>query len=94
MPEKLTKIWVTRYALTSGIFEAEAEVENHSEGMAVVPQNYETGEYKKYFHGKDWHLTKESAIKRAEEMRVKKISSLQKLENMTFTIEVRNGSNL
>ena len=24
---ELTKIWVTKYALTSGIFEAEAEIE-------------------------------------------------------------------
>jgi hypothetical protein len=88
MREKLTRIWITKYALTSGIFEADAEVEKNSDGMAVVPKNYETGTYAQYFHGKDWHLTREGALTRAEEMRVKKITSLKKqlkkLEEMNF----------
>jgi len=43
-----------------------------------------------YYHdeGKDWHTDKESAIKKAEEMKQKKIKSLkrqiEKLENMKF----------
>lgn len=41
-----------------------------------------------YGRGKEWHETKESAIKTAEEMRKKKIVSLkrkvEKLENMKF----------
>lgn len=43
-----------------------------------------------YYHeeGKEWHRTKESAIAKAEEMRKKKIASLQKqikkLENINF----------
>jgi len=91
MKEKLTKIWVTKYALTTGIFEVEAEVEKRekrNEGMAVVPNDFKSGTYPRYFHGKEWHLTKESAMKQAEEMRTKKIASLQKqigkLENLKF----------
>jgi len=39
-------------------------------------------------HGNDWHRTEEAAIKRAEEMRLKKIASVKKqlgkLEKMRF----------
>ena len=60
-------------------------VKNVSEDMIEV-----IGSNGMYFHGegKDWHRAKESAIKRAEEMRLKKITSvekqLQKLKDMKF----------
>jgi len=80
------KVWITRYALTEGIYEKEAKVcINVSEDMIEV-----IGSNGMYFHGegKDWHRTKESAIKRAEEMRKKKITSvekqLQRLKDMKF----------
>ena len=47
-------------------------------------------QYGTYYHGegKDWHRTKDSAIKQAEEMKQAKIKSmkkqLDKLENMKF----------
>lgn len=77
------KVWITKYALTQGIFEAEADESEIFRGMiAVSPFEFYHGE------GKEWHKTKESAISRAEEMRKKKISSLKKqikkLENMKF----------
>ena len=80
------KVWITKYALTQGIFEIEAE----ECGMGFPGMIQTKEEYPSYYHkeGKDWHRSKESAIKRAEEMRQKKISSLkkklEKLEKMKF----------
>ena len=75
------KVWITKYALTQGIFEKECQY--RGDGMIMDELNT-------CYHGegKDWHRTKESAVKRAEEMRQKKIQSLQKkikkLEDMKF----------
>lgn len=80
------KVWITKYALTQGIFEIEAE----ECGMGFPGMIQTKEEHPSYYHeeGKDWHRNKESAVKRAEEMRQKKISSLrkklEKLEKMKF----------
>lgn len=78
------KAWITKYALTSGIFEAEAEAGTPPSVIAVR----QPGELTAYFHANDWHKSKEDAIARAEEMRAKKIASLRKsiakLEVMSF----------
>ena len=76
------KVWITKYALTTGISEKEVKIDNDC--VSVINNQ---GEY--YFgEGKDWHKTKESAIKRAEEMRKRKIANvekqLQKLKDMKF----------
>lgn len=68
----MQKIFVTKYALSSGIFECEAEIEG---GMATY-RGEDT--YKEYFHGKNWHSSLEAAVERAEEMRIKKLKSLDK----------------
>lgn len=77
--EKIT-VWVTKWALTSGVIETEGEVID--EEMANCGREYGC------FHGNDWHRTREAAIKRAEEMRLKKIAlvkkQLEKLEKMRF----------
>lgn len=76
------KVWITKYALTKGILIKEAE-ECDFNGMIKA-------KYGSYYHGegREWHRTKESAIKKAEEMRQKKIQSLknqiEKLEKMEF----------
>jgi len=79
------KVWISKYALTQGIFEMEAEQDKTYPSMVTrIGNNLET------YHeeGRDWHLTKESAIKKAEEMRLKKIESvkkqLAKLEKLKF----------
>lgn len=71
------KVWITKYALTTGIYEAEVE-ETHCASM--VSLRTAPGSFSQYFHGegKDWHRTKESAVARAESMRIKKIASLKK----------------
>ena len=78
------KVWITKYALTTGIYEIEAEITENGSAYdmhASLPTFY-------HKEGKDWHRTKESAIKKAEEMRQKKIESLkkqiEKLEEMRF----------
>lgn len=68
------KVWITKYALTQGIFEAEAEV--IEDGTVRVRQEFIVSYYHK--EGRDWHKTKESAVAKAEEMRKKKIASLKK----------------
>jgi hypothetical protein len=76
------KIWVTKYALTEGIFEKEAYVDNEDEKWASTVN--ESGGY----YGNDWHSSKEKAIKHAEIIRIRKIKSLEKqidkLKNMKF----------
>lgn len=77
------KVYITKYALTQGIFEKEAE----DRGDEVIKT---VDEWPALFHGegKEWHRTKESAVKRAEEMKIKKIQSLgkqiEKLKNLKF----------
>jgi hypothetical protein len=78
------KVYVTKYALTSGIIETEARVCASVSGKMIETQ----GGYKQYFHKPDWYETKEEAVKRAELMRDKKIAALtkqiQKLQKMSF----------
>lgn len=79
------KVWITKYALTKGIIETEAE--DCGDDMVRV---HNKGYCDSYYHkeGNEWHRTKQSAISKAEEMRKKKIESLKKqirkLENMKF----------
>lgn len=78
------KVWIAKYSLTKGIFEA--EVEDCGGGMVSGKSNG----FPVCYHGQgiEWCKTKAAAIARAEEMRKKKISSLKnqidKLEKMKF----------
>ncbi len=86
----MAKFYVTKYALTQGIIEVEGEVCDGFPDMIEETEKTEHAYFKRTFHGKntEWHETKESAIKKAEEMRDKKIASLrkqiEKLERMKF----------
>lgn len=69
-------VWITKYALTSGIQERRL-LEVCSERMiTVVPPPGEYGCI--FFHKPDWHDTKAEAVAQAEKMRVKKLASLEK----------------
>ena len=76
---------ITKYALTQGIFEVEAEVIDTPGEPASMIAVRRSGPY---YHGTNWHRTKEEAIKKAETMRKKKIASLKeqiaKFEALTF----------
>lgn len=77
----ITKVYITKYALTSGIFSMEGEIR----GDTVRGLGDHNGHI---YLDRDWWLTKAAAITRAEELKEKKIKSLKKqlkkLEAMTF----------
>ena len=78
------KVWITKYALTDGIIEAEGE----PYGLEWVSASWDNGCRCNDFEQGEWFDTKERAIKKAEEMRQKKIASMKKqikkLERMRF----------
>ncbi len=84
--EKLTEVFITKYALTEGPFKVMAEISNEGR-MATykIP-----GCFYNYAHGKDFWLTEEEALADCERRRAAKIKSIEKqknkLESMTFTI--------
>ncbi|EOG6122134.1 hypothetical protein ACLF4E_004345 [Cronobacter malonaticus] len=71
----MTKIYITKYALTSGIFTAEADVDTEKR-MASFRAS-ESG-FLQFYHGDDFHFNEEASLARAEEMRIKKLKSLDK----------------
>lgn len=78
--------WITKYAMTKGIFSVQAEVcKDVCDEMIAYK---ESSDWWIYAHRNEWHRTRGEAIARAEEMRKKKISALQKsikkLESITF----------
>ena len=68
------KFYVTKCALTTGI----EEVEGHKGGGDMISYVKEKGGSTQYAHkeGRDWHRTREAAVKRAEAMRSLRIQSL------------------
>ena len=89
--EKLIKVWITKYALSKGIFTAEAEVctEGPSPcGMITVPGSQSLMDCRYHGQGRDWHTSEASAKAKAEKMRSKKIASMKKqikkLEGIRF----------
>lgn len=68
------KVWITKYALTSGI--KEMEVEQSEDFPDMVTGKAWNDSY--HGEGREWHRTYESAVAKAEEMRLKKIDSLKK----------------
>lgn len=84
------KVWITKYALTSGIKEMEVRQSEYNPDTVWGNALFDC------YHGegREWHKTYEAALVRAEEMRKKKIVSLtkqiHKLENMRFIVEREN----
>lgn len=70
------KVWITKYALTLGLFEA--EVAKHGDGLVRLIEHKTLGRGK-LFHteGREWHRTFQSALARCEEMREAKLKSLE-----------------
>lgn len=79
------KAWITKYALTKGIYEIDAEICTNTSMIQDVNNKYT------YYHGegRQWHLSKEAAITKATQMRDKKVKSLHtqlnKLNKLTFS---------
>jgi hypothetical protein len=80
------KIWLSKYALTQGIIEVEAEYCGEKTNMIRVIDDGYKGCYQG--EGINWHRTKEDALKRAEEMKIRKINfhrkQIEKLEGLDF----------
>ena len=87
MAEEQQTVWITKYALNSGISEEQGEIARASPSMVVVRRKQGLDGY---FHGegREWHRTKEAALARAEEMRKAKIvnheKAIAKLKKLTF----------
>ena len=81
------KVWITKYALTAGIIEAEGVIA----APGMISYHDATGPALQFAHGNDWHTTERAAFNRAEEMRQKKIASLKKqikkLEGMQIEVK-------
>jgi hypothetical protein len=86
------KAFITKYALSRGvgIQEIEAEVCADINPEMIKDLSPERMRFNTCYHGKgrEWCSTREDAVKRAEEMRTKKIAALEKqikkLKAMTF----------
>lgn len=84
----MAKVFITKYALTEGIKEIETDIRRNE------VRNYEYvsyGNYSFFYIGEDAFTDKSEALKKAEEMRIRKIASLrrqiEKLEKLSFKVE-------
>lgn len=67
------KVWITKYALTTGIWVVDADMSERNAGM--IFWRPKGGGLLQFAHGKDWWLTEADAIDRAEEMRQAKTAA-------------------
>ena len=67
------KVWITKYALTDGIIKVEAEQDRLTYRFVVTDGVFRN----EWFNRTDCFTSRSSAIKKAEEMRQKKIASLK-----------------
>lgn len=81
----MAKVFITNYALTKGIIEKEAEIHSYRDGSKYA---YVRGEFIGYRMTKEAFYNHEDAVRKAEEMKQKKIASLKKqiakLEKLSF----------
>ena len=79
----MTKIYVSKYALRTGVTEHEAEIDDGANCATYVLNGY-----KITVHGNDFHENKIDALKKAEEMRVRKLklldTQIKKLSSIKF----------
>ena len=59
--------WISKYALTQGVFEC--PVEDCFETDLAMVKDLAEGSYA-YYHGNDWHRTREGAVARASGVEV------------------------
>ena len=87
------KIYITKYALTEGILTGSDAVIDGTMASVYTLHDPKGRVMNKigtqaYFHGQDWHKTRTDAITRAEDMKQKKIRSLErnlrKIQELTF----------
>ena len=80
-------VYITKYALTTGVIVSEMEIRNEGKSCYGKPNGYS---YHTSFFANEFHLTKESAIEDIEKRRKSQIESLKKkihkLENLKIEI--------
>lgn len=85
------KVWITKYSLTQGIIEAEATISSIGNGemIELLKDNGNVCGIYFYGKGKEWHELLEEAVVKFEEMRDKKIVSLQKQIEKLSNMEIK-----
>lgn len=73
MKETPTKLWITKYALTKGIVEAEGRFGDSGEWAHT-----ERFRHTSFRRGESAHTTRADAVAKANQMRILKIASLEK----------------
>ena len=85
----LTTFWISKYALTQGIYSVEAErcckdVDSPREYIRVYEPSGISSYYVRTKKMADWHESHDEAVIEAEKMRLKKLASLYKrIEKMS-----------
>lgn len=81
------KIYITKYALTQGIIEADADFRN--EGDTICNAKYGVGR-REFFHKDQYSFERSDAVVQATSMRDKRIKSLtkqlNKLQKLDFNL--------
>ena len=78
----MNTFYVTKYAFTQGILKVEGEI-----STSVLKTKGPFGTCCYHGEGREWHRTREAADVRVEEMRAKRIKSLEKqLKKLRTTI--------
>jgi len=79
-------VWITKYALTQGIYKIDGERSESQPNMFVRIKP--SGGPPEYYHKPYWHERKADALRHADSFRLKKIASLKrviaKLEGLKF----------
>lgn len=75
------KVFVTKYALTTGIFLVECEI------VGKRAYQWEMNSLRNLYSEPEYSLTKEEALSQAEELRIKKLKSLDKQINKISKID-------
>lgn len=85
---KTFKAWITKYALTSGVQVVMGEVHPQFDNVFELARG--SARMRATYYLPDWHRTRESAVRRVEEMRVAAIKAAQrKLDKlMAMRVEV------
>lgn len=74
MTQKLVKMWVTKYALTQGIYEAKGKLVGHQKDTFMTKTSYG----KEYLRAGEYWRLKEQAIEQATTSRVLRMCALRK----------------
>lgn len=72
------KVWITKYALTRGIIETEADICDTKVAGSMVRARVGLTPEGTYYHNDNWYASYEAASAKAESMRLAKIESLAK----------------